>query len=473
MSIRRLGRPSCHAWMGFAGTLAVFASVWAGTAQAQQPPTFRCREIIIPPGPDPDLPKIAPIFRSTTDLSEDELDCLAWQDFIYFTWPAKAGQRGVPDPSVKLDAGGATVWETYRTDETVFLPDGINPGPWNEPQLLGTLHASLAQQVSRGTVRHLTMTSKVSRGVLASILRTGAALPPPVLDGISEAGGGTLYDLNGYPVYYEISMDQQQYDYITQNKLYNAYDQVTFARNNVIVLPGGATPTTPGAVETKAAWKVLSDAEKNSGRFHTIQALLGGSKTPITVGLVGFHAFISTGGQGAWATFAQVDNAPVQQPATGGTFNFFNPQCKVPGTSIPCPINVKDADPGQVVQITPDAAAADKLNTYMHYQLRQYATKTPWQYYNLVDVQWPLDPVPLSTLKAPATLPLPDGKPNVATLVNAVLETFLQKPNMSCMTCHQYASTAATGINQPAYATSYSFMFGEATALPTAPTPPK
>src|SRR5580700_2060686 len=120
MSIRKFGLQLWRARASFAGMLivfaTVFATVWAGTAQAQQPPTFRCREIIIPPGPDPDLPKIAPIFRSTTDLSEDEFDCLAWQDFIYFIWPAQAGQRGVPDPTVKLSAAGATVWETYRTD---------------------------------------------------------------------------------------------------------------------------------------------------------------------------------------------------------------------------------------------------------------------------------------------------------------------------------------------------------------------
>jgi hypothetical protein len=202
-----------------------------------------------------------------------------------------------------------------------------------------------------------------------------------------------------------------------------------------------------------------------------IQALLGASKTPVTVGLVGFHAFISTGGQGAWATFKQIDNAPIQKPVTTGTFNFFNPKC-IPLNAMPfCPFNVKDADPGQVVQITPDATAADNLNAYMHYILQQYDAKTPWQYYNLVDVQWPLDPVPLATLKAPASAPLPDGKPNVPTLVNAVLEIFLQKPNMGCFSCHIYASTAATGIQQPPYATSYSFMFGQATALPTAPAP--
>ena len=461
--------------IGFFGLVAGLAIVCAVTAQAQQPqpPAYRCREVIIPPGPDPDLPKIAPIFRSTTDLSENEFDCLAWQDFIYFIWPAKAGQRGVPDPNLKLGAGGPTVWETYRTDETIFLPNGTDPGPWNQPQLMATLHPSLAEQVSSGAVRHLTMTSKVSRGVLANILLSGAVLPPPVLDGITEAGGGTLYDLDGFPVYYEVSTDQVEYDYITKNKLYNAYDQVSFARDNVIDLPRGATASTAGAVEIKAAWKVLSDAEKKSGHFYIVQALLGGSKTPVTVGLVGFHAFIATAGQGAWATFAQADNAPMQHPATSGTFNFFNPQCKVTGTSTPCPINVKDADPGQVVQITPDAAAADQLNAYVHYQLHQYDANSPWQFYNLVDVQWPLNPVLLSTLKAPATLPLPDGTPNVPTLVNAVLETFLQKPNMSCMTCHQFASTAATGINQPPYGTSYSFIFGEATALPTLPAPPK
>src|ERR1700744_4965027 len=136
MSFLGIGLQSWKGGAFFAGMLVASPALWPGDAQAQQPPTFRCREIIIPPGPDPDLPKIAPIFRSTTDLSEDEFDCLAWQDLIYFAWPAKAGQRGVPDPTLKLGAAGPTVWETYRTDETVFLPDGVNPGPWNETQLL-------------------------------------------------------------------------------------------------------------------------------------------------------------------------------------------------------------------------------------------------------------------------------------------------------------------------------------------------
>ena len=451
--------------------LAGFAVGCAGTAQAQTPPpgppAYRCQEVLIPPGPDPHLPKIQPLFRTNSGLTENDFNCLAWQDFIYLIWPAKAGQRGQPNPQARLGARGPTVWESYRTEETVFLPNGVDPGPWQQLQLMATLHPSLAQQVADGDVRHLTSTSKVSRGVLASLLREGSALPAPVLDSISQAGGGTLYDLNGNPVYYEVSMDQPQYDYIHTNKLYNAYDQVTFARTNVVNLPAGADSTTPGAIETKAAWKVLSDVEQKSGRFFTAQALLGGAKTPVTVGLVGFHAFIVTGGQGVWATFQQMDNAPVQQPATTGTFNFFNPKCTVAGK--PCPYNVKDADPGQVVQIVPYSQSANGLNAYVHYILHQYDAKTPWQYYNLINAQWPLVPKPLSGLTAPASVPLPNGTPNLSTLLNPVLETFLQsKPNMSCLGCHQYATTAATGINQPPYATSYSFMFGNATALPTA-----
>jgi hypothetical protein len=63
-------------------------------------------------------------------------------------------------------------------------------------------------------------------------------------------------------------------------------------------------------------------------------------------------------------------------------------------------------------------------------------------------------------------------------MLNPVLETFLQlpypppalvplAPGNSCLGCHQYATTAAVGIQQPPYAAGYSFMLGRASALPT------
>jgi len=462
MSTCRLGLKQGW-WLQSLGMLA--GLVVAGTVPAhaqQQPLQYSCGDI---PNPN-SVPKIQPTFRTNAGLNNGEFDCMAWQDLIYFMWPAAPGQRGAPNPSPKARLGdaGPTVWETYRTVDTVFLPNAQNPGPWNQAPLMATLNTSLAQQVASGAVRHLTMTSKIYRAVLANTLRSGSAMPQTILDEIAQAGGGTLYDLSGNPVYYEVAMNEAQYHYIATNQLYDATKQASFAQTNVIALPGN-TVGAGSSVEVKAAWKILTAAEKKSGRFHTVQAVLDGSVTPVTVGLVGFHAFISRGDQGAWATFAQIDNAPVHAPVTSGTFNFFNPHCKGPADiTTPCPYNVKDADPGQVVQITPDDTTADRLNTYMHALLKQYDPKSPWQYYNLVNVQWPTLPVPLSSLKAPVTQPLPDGTPNDPTLVNAVLETFLQQSNVGCLGCHQYASTVASGSDKTAFYAGYSFMFERASA---------
>ncbi len=91
-------------------------------------------------------------------------------------------------------------------------------------------------------------------------------------------------------------------------------------------------------------------------------------------------------------------------------------------------------------------------------------SNSPWRFYNLVNVQWPTVPVPLSSLKAPQPLPLPDGAPNDTALVNAVIETFLQQANVGCIECHQFAGTAASGGNTTRYDAGYSFMFKGASA---------
>jgi hypothetical protein len=459
MSTRRPGPPQRRLLTQILVALAGLAIAGTGPAHAQQPP-YSCGDI---PNPK-SVPTIQPNFRTNAGLENGEFDCMAWQDFIYFMWPAATGQRGVANRNAHLDDSGPTVWETYRTADTVFLPNAQNPGPWDRSPLPPTLHAALAERVGSDAVRRLTMTSKVSRAVLANIVRSGSAIPQTILDEIAQAGGGTLYDLSGNPVYYEVAMNEVQYNYIVQNQLYDATKQSAFAQSSVIALPGN-TVGAGSSVEIKAAWKILTAAEKRSGRFHTTEAVLDGSVTPVTVGLVGFHAFISRGDQGGWATFAQVDNAPVHAPVTSGAFNFFNPRCTGPADiTTPCPYNVEDADPGQVVQITPDDATADHLNSYMHALLKQYDPASPWQYYNLVNVQWPEVPVPLASLKAPVTQPLPDGTPNDPKLVNAVLETFLQQANVGCIECHQYATVAASRGSAATYYAGYSFMFGRASA---------
>jgi len=96
--------------MAFGATLAGLVAagpVSAQTSPIPLAPTFQCQEL--PKPTDPDLQVLKPIFRSMTDLSENEFDCLAWQDLIYLMWPAQANQRGVPDPNRKIGASGPTV----------------------------------------------------------------------------------------------------------------------------------------------------------------------------------------------------------------------------------------------------------------------------------------------------------------------------------------------------------------------------
>jgi hypothetical protein len=82
--------------------------------------------------------------------------------------------------------------------------------------------------------------------------------------------------------------------------------------------------------------------------------------------------------------------------------------------------------------------------------------KNPFQYYELVGVQWPVDP---STLPDGPVDPstLPDGMPNIKTMINPVIETFLQTENTGCLGCHITART-----KDGSYGASFSFLFGHA-----------
>jgi hypothetical protein len=225
------------------------------------------------------------------------------------------------------------------------------------------------------------------------------------------------------------------------------------------------------AVELKAAWKILTEQEASSGRFHTAQALILGTSAiaqrPVTVGLVGLHIFqmVGASAQGMWATFAHDDNAPVAGflGVPRGTFTFYNPNCQ----PAPCAINNMSTNPTQVVQMFKDSA--DSVNARMKAMLQAYGSG-PWQYYKLINVQWPQNPVLLSSLPVPAMITLPLGNLNTDTLTNPVLETYQQTQGTGCMACHIYGtiSSAQTPPSQPApqNASSYSFSFGYAQVPP-------
>lgn len=211
----------------------------------------------------------------------------------------------------------------------------------------------------------------------------------------------------------------------------------------------GAQPCGPvGAVEIKAAWKVLSPDEIASNRFYTTQAIVFNDEqgstspgaNPVTVGLVGLHILHKTESESSWfwSTFEHVDNT---------TSSFFNPDC--PASQ--CPPNHQTAArpyveldaggqpvnaPVQVTRTTALSAETAALNAYYQGLLKG----SPWANYQLISTQW-------------ATGGAPQGTP--AILANTTMETFIQSDS-SCMGCHTSATTA---VGTPA---DFSFLLSKA-----------
>ncbi len=358
-------------------------------------------------------PTVAPVINTIQPAqpSYEAFDCLAWQTFIYLNWPAKADRRGAPDPKMEFGAPALAVWESFKTVDEVFLHGGDDPGPW-DASVTSRFAETLRSLVGDDVFHLLKQRSKVSDAVKAS----GNPNSPQhdakktVLDDANQTDGGNLIDQNGEAVYYEMRMDKDEYNYIVLNQLYNTNSQSTFARQYGIELPMGVSAYGDvGAIEVKAAWKVLGVGD-DPARFHTAEALIGDPQQPVLVGLVGMHIVqhVAPLHQAIWATFAQIDNAPLAtDPGTARHYSFFNARC----SRKKCPPNsaTDGSTPTQVIQAQPIPAEAARLNAYMQKLIGDVAPRAPWQYYQLIDVQWPQAPEHLPP--PPQAVPLPDGSP--------------------------------------------------------------
>jgi len=369
--------------------------------------------------------------RMVGPASDASFGCLAWQSFVYLNWPVLAGSPGEPDREAAFGRPGPTVWETYKRHDEVFRPQARPPAPWGSPDL-----------------------------------STGAPRP---LKTTHQAGGGSLIDRAGKPVYYEMLIDRDEFNYIVENKLYDADAQLAFAASKGIVLPAGPTARygAIGTIELKAAWKILTPAElaQRPIRFHTATARLEDGSTAV-VGLVGMHLNqrIENFTQGLWATFVQIDSAPeADAGAPGRTYLFHDPDCAR------CAVNAMTDPPQatQVEQVFPVAPSVRAVNEHMRALIRDADPNSPWQFYELLGVQWPQfalgfpvprpDPEPV----AGHGIPLSIGMPSTQTLMNPVIETFHQVNNVSCLGCHADGATARSGSNGP-IAADYSFLLGHA-----------
>ena len=469
---------------------------------------------------------VMPVFFSAAAKSQTGADCLAWQEFIYLNWQADPNNPGNPNPNAQPSSFGtpgdtsATVWESYLEASQVFGTSMIS---------------SLAWATKRPAIKTLTRLSKLGDANLQ-------------LHGIGQAGDGKwLTDQRGGLAFYEVRLNEDEYAFITTN-VFNGSDLTTYSGQLAcatqpgtngrggLSLPAGnrsgntdvdctGQPATYGqnigTIEIKAAWVALPADGPLNYRYKTAIAQLtdpGGNVMQATIGLVGLHIIHKVPGanQFIWATFEQIDNDPDnnngnpvaptlpanpnQQPY--GQYTFFNKNCDpaqdkvyhcqanaLPGT--PCPVGAPPTPgcypysaPMQITRLTPVDSTANAVTGYAWSLL---PTASVFNYYRLVDVQWPNSPSPVAPS---STVPLTAGDITPADashiMANTTMETYMQAKN-SCMDCHQFAGiaqpsqhgTAIVGGRQvrrvlisrpnaaaaatPAYASDYSFVFSTET----------
>ncbi len=360
-------------------------------------------------------------------------DDFSWRSFIAMVWPVQPGMRGVPDQSKSIGpVSGPLVFETYKNDWEIFQPSlGDNqpppaPSAWNS-------YAGANPCTTSGAP----ITVNFGDVVLSSFSHFGnmgeAGQPPgPPLVGPLPAQNGT------YTRYFT-AYNQLEFNQIAAQKLY--------LRAN---LPMSDVGFSAGSIDVKAAWMDMSGV-KNPQRYYTRTAyLMDPFANPITcrqvtVGLVGLHIVQKTPSrpQWVWSTFEQIDNVP--GGASQGPFAYHNGDAAQPMPAsnpngwppqpTPSVFNVQ-----RLIPINPSTVTTNRL-----YQSALQAKGVPWQFYQLVMTQWPLqphppNPIPRSQQGTPGNT-FPPATP-ASAFANVVLETFDQRRiQTGCMNCHTGTQT--------------------------------
>jgi hypothetical protein len=410
--------------------------------------------------------------------AQTPFDNLSWQTFVALNWtrgkehqPAEQGLKG----------DGPRVWEGWPRVSAVF-GDGPVQADCGAPPPGATVF-SIA---SNGQGKPVGQNEEYIQ----------AATADPLID---VAGNWTIY---------ERRINDLEVAYLRAPNGKTAWTLTTLQGQKNLAAGGGTVDfpavgsTATGAIEIKAAWRVLDPAqrEQNKKKYYLVPALLKVApdlvkqKTKICakvdMGLVAMHIIQKNPKtknalkpEWFWSTFEHVDNAPLAQhacdPASPGTCTWFgNLNCKAnlagsatdysyfnrgcPGCAVNQPPTGFSSNPPFVWNLTqPFAAdylvppgpggrgtqvsrcwAVYSLTSSLNHQWREQLTKigSVFQNYMLVGTQW-----------GASISSTPDPKvPHNAVpsyLSNTVVETYLQtlydpkRPfkTGSCVSCHSAA----------------------------------
>jgi hypothetical protein len=400
-----------------------------------------------------------------------EFDLYSWQMFLALNWPTDG--KGQPAPAITDTAFGAPHWTLWHNSSSIFQADGARPTACSTPggAKMLALTRDLSRPVSRGlpafSAQAVTGADPRRTRFLGVISAVGELNAANVSD-IQQAFSGPLIDQNGEFVFYEIMIDPNETSYLCANSLYNINGQVAFSNGgSKVAMPSGMPGQDwSGSFELKFAWRILKPGKDDFSRFYTTPAVVmdqGPSGKPVerkvTVGLVGMHIGhkSSTSPQWIWSTFEQVDNLdvdPVAHPKLNPSFTDPNcPLCAVDQLPVADKNGIYPRIPTQAWRAIPIPGDKVALNAQAQAALRR--TGSVWQYYQLIDTQWPTQPsAPPSAWDS--GLPLaatnkPGGHPTPVMLTNITMETYFQKGNQPACKSEELPGTLScpTGPAEP------------------------
>jgi len=370
-----------------------------------------------------------------------EFDLWSWQTFLALNWPTDDGGHALPG----IGANGAPRWSLWHTSPSIFQVDGARPTACGQSAKGPALRASrdLSKPISRGLSPFSAKAQADSDPRLTRHLGVVSAvgeLHAENLDEITQAFSGPLVDQNREFVFYEMLIDPNEVGFLCSNSFYNINGQVAFKGSKMEFPEGTSQAEGSGSTELKLAWKVLTPKKDDFSRFLTSVAWIkdpqpdGTSKDrKVTVGLVGMHIGHKTKSspQWIWSTFEHVDNLDVDSLAHPTLKpSFRDPNCDL------CAVNQQPAPMGksyartpvQVWRAIPIPAEKMSLNAQAQAALGQLGSVL--QYYQLIDTQWPTQPL---TKPSPWNGALPDavankagGHPTPVYLTNVTMETYFQ-----------------------------------------------
>ncbi len=465
------------------------------------------------------VPVVQPIMPPDSHgSSQSAFNNLAWQQFITLNWGADPSSPGHADtnlPPSKFGTPGdanPVVWETFKEASEVFQSNAVPPTAWGATRALPAAFAAMRgggalKATSRFGLKGLYGTSKFAGGPALDLGEFSEAAP-------NGAWLTAQAVMKNHLTLFEKRMNEDEFNYVVSNKLYNAANQAPFALTNGINLPDGSVAFqsygTVGAIEIKAAWIELDDPAlwplfKISQAYVSYPTTNGVTVPRVaTVGLVGLHIIRKTPNaqQFVWSTFEHVNNSPstsdLQNQTLKAWYTYYSTNCVTNSDYYGCqwnraPTPGKDPydAPMQVVRTTPISTSSGNnialLNSSVWNTIGAACSNSVFLNYQLVNVLWPNAN---TSIGAGATVPLTTGDPRPPVtsqpVANSVLETYAQ--SQTCLSCHIFGSVAVTNSMQAsrsiriprspraagpttaksvtgqaaALASDYSFLFGEA-----------